>query len=419
MNRILMLSRASVWLAVGWLGLRAAVPAVAQDWPRFRGPNGAGHGVATNLPVEWRETDYAFCVRLPGAGHSSPIIVGDRLFLIAAEREYFVICLDAPTGRSVWQRAFPLPHYGTHRNNSLATASPAADDQRVFVPRIREADLVLTALTRDGESAWEFNLGPFETQHGLGHSPIVADNLVILADDHDRAGRVLALESATGKVRWETPRSPGRADYSTPCVMTAANGEPWLLLNTNEDGMGAVALADGRPRWSAPGVLTMRSVSSPIFVGGLVLGTCGSGGGGNYLVAIQPPVRAGDAPRVVYHIRRSAPYVPTPVAVGDLVFLWSDAGIVTCVESASGNVVWQERVGGDFFASPVLADGKLINLSTRGEVVLLGARREFQVLGRNALGEPGNATPAIAGGRLYLRTLNQVFAIKARDSELR
>lgn len=416
MNRLQMFRSAGVWLAIARLALFGGVAALAGDWPRFRGPNGTGLGVATNLPAVWQPEDYAFRIRLPGTGHSSPIIFGDRLFVTTAAREHLVICLNAATGKSLWERAFPLPQYPTHRNNSLATASPAADSARVFVPRIHDSELVLTALTHYGEPAWEFNLGPFETQHGLGHSPIVANDLVIFADDHDLAGRVLALEAATGKLKWETPRRSGRADYSTPCVMPAPNGGFWLLLNANEDGMGAVSLADGRPQWTAPGVLKMRSVSSPVVASGLVLGTCGSGGGGNYLVAIHPPLRESDAPRVAYEIRRSAPYVPTPVAVGDLVFLWSDAGIVSCVESASGKVIWQERVGGDYFASPAVTDGKLINVSTRGEAVLLAARREFQLLGRNSLGEPGNASPAVANGCLYLRTVSQVVAIKARDS---
>jgi outer membrane protein assembly factor BamB len=199
--------------------------------------------------------------------------------------------------------------------------------------------------------------------------------------------------------------------------MPAPGGDLWLLLNTNEDGMAAVSLADGRPQWTAPCVLKMRSVSSPIVASGLILGTCGSGGGGNYLVTVRPPGRASDAPRVVYEIRRSAPYVPTPVASGGLVFLWSDAGIASCVESASGQVIWQERVGGDFFASPVIADGKLINQSTRGEVVVLAAQREYRLLGRNPLGEPGNASPAVANGRLYLRTASQVFAITSRNPQ--
>lgn len=404
----------AAWPALFGLTGVAVVETAAEDWPRFRGPNGTGIGTATNLPVEWRESDYAFRVRLPGGGHSSPVVVGNRLFLTVADREFTVVCLAADTGQTRWQRGFPLPAYVTHRNNALATSTPAADEERIYVTRVEDDALMLTALTHAGEAAWSHALGPFDTQHGLGHSPIVVAGQVILANDQDLAGRVVAFETSTGKLLWEVPRSPGRADYSTPCVITLPGGESGLLLNTEEDGISAVGLADGRLHWRASGALKMRSVSSPVIAGGLVLGTCGSGGGGNYLVAVEPPGDAGGPPRTVYEIRRSAPYVPTPLAVGGLVFLWSDAGIVTCIVAATGEALWQERVGGDYFASPVLADGKVINLSTRGEVVLLAAERQFRLLGRNPLGEPGNASPAVAGGRLYVRTLQQIVSIKAR-----
>ena len=129
-------------------------------------------------------------------------------------------------------------------------------------------------------------------------------------------------------------------------------------------------------------------------------------------MALRPPARVGEKPALAYEVRRSAPYVPTPLALGPLVFLWSDAGVVTCVRAETGEAVWQERVGGNFFSSPVCADGKLINVSTSGEVVVLAAGDKYELLGRTPLGEMSHATPAIALGRLFIRTLQHVVCVK-------
>jgi len=391
----------------------------AQEWTRFRGPNGSGCGLATNLPSRWAEADFRWRVRLPGVGHSSPVLWGDRLCVTGAEdqsRHLLVVCLNADTGMERWRRGFPLPAYTIHRNNTLATATPATDERRVYLARVEGKDLRLTALEHaEGAPAWEYTLGPLRTEHGLGHSPMVYDGRVILAYDHDLSGGIVALEASTGRLLWKTPRRSGRADYSTPCLFDSGTVEPYLVVNTQEDGIGAIKAATGRVVWQLDDVLSMRSVSSPIVASGLVFGTCGSGGGGNYLVALRPGRDRAGRPEVAYQIRKSAPYVPTPLASGELLFLWSDGGIVTCARAATGEAIWQERVGGNYFSSPVLADGKLINLSTTGDVVMLAARARYELLGRNALGEVGHATPAVARGCLFVRTLTQLVAVGSRS----
>lgn len=388
------------------------------EWPRWRGPNGTGVAEAKGLPVKWSLTDAAWRVSLPGSGHSSPVIWGERLFVTAADPqagELNLVCLNSRDGRLLWTRAFPLPKYPLHRYNALATSTPATAGQRVFVTRIEGPSLHLTALDDQGGRLWDFDAGPFETQHGMGHSPIVVDDLVILANDQDLAGFIVALEVRTGRERWRATRSPGRADYSTPCVWASAAGQRYLIHNTGEDGVGALDLRDGQPFWTAKDVLDKRSVSSPVLVGDVILGSCGSGGGGNYLIAVRPPTGAAREPVVAWEMRRSAPYVPTSVAVGDLAFLWGDGGIVTCVEASSGKVHWQERVGGNHFSSPVSADGKVYGTSTEGQVTVLAASSEYRLLGRSTVGEATHATPAIAHDRLFFRTLTHVMAVGKTD----
>jgi outer membrane protein assembly factor BamB len=387
----------------------------AQEWTRFRGPNGSGLGLATNLPARW--DSYLWRTKLAGNGHSSPVLWGERLFVTSADRtsaRLTLHCLRADDGTVAWQKDFPLPDHRLHANNTLASATPATDERRVYLPRVENGQLLLTALTLEGQGAWEFNAGPFKTEHGLGHSPITYSNLVVFSDDQDLPGRVLALDRESGRKVWERPRSSGRADYSTPCLLDLPGKEPMLIFNTQEDGMCGLNARDGSRAWAAERVLSMRSVSSPIVTGGLVIGSCGSGGGGNYVVALRPSAGGSGSPTTAYEIRRSAPYVVTPIAVGDLLFLWSDGGIVTCVDAATGQSIWQERVGGNFFGSPVFADGKLYGVSTTGEVVVLAAAREFKELGRVTLGATSHATPAVANGRIYFRTVNDVFAVGGR-----
>jgi outer membrane protein assembly factor BamB len=150
-----------------------------------------------------------------------------------------------------------------------------------------------------------------------------------------------------------------------------------------------------------------------VLAAGLIIGACGSGGGGNYLVAVRPG-GAAKKPELAYTIRKSAPYVPTSVCVGDRLFLWSDGGIVSCVEAASGEVKWQDRVGGNFFSSPLWVDSRLFCVSTKGEVVVVGASDRFEVLARNPLGEVTHSTPAVAGGRMYIHTTKSLISVGGR-----
>ena len=156
--------------------------------------------------------------------------------------------------------------------------------------------------------------------------------------------------------------------------------------------------------------------SSPILAGDLVLGTTGSGGGGNYVVAVRPGKKVGDKPDVAYEVRKEAPYVPTPVAKGDLLFLWSDKGIVTCVDAKSGEQVWQKRVTGNYSGSPIRVADKLYCMDEAGTVVVIAADREFQEFGRVPLNEESRSTPAVSGGRMYLRTISHLYSLGGKST---
>ena len=395
------------------------IPAAAQQWTRFRGPNGTGVSDAASIPVKWTDTDYCWKITLPGKGHSSPVVWGEKVFLLSADPETakrYVICVDAGSGTTIWQNEYESTTHRLHARNTFASSTPAVDNEHVYVAWAAPKHLMLRALGHDGHEVWAQDLGPYPSQHGFGSSPILYENLVILfneqqaqelePDTQPGQSAMMAFDRMTGELRWSTPRTTTRVCYSTPCVYRPANGPPELICYNTGDGIFSLDPNRGTPNWSL-NVLTMRTVSSPIIVGDLVLGSNGSGGGGNYLVA----VRAAKEPEEVYRVNRQAPYVATPVARGDLVFLFYDRGLVSCIEAANGNLVWQERLTSGFSGSPVLVDGKLYCIDDNGDVLVLAAEREFQELGRNSLGEPSRATPAVSGGRMFLRTESRLFCV--------
>ncbi len=408
---------APVSLLVAFLFLFAAHVvslAAAQEWTRFRGPNGAGIAEPAAIPAQWTEKDYNWKVELPGIGHSSPVLWGDKIFVtsgIEANAARIVSCLKASDGSVLWRREFPSTPHKKHNFNCYASASPAVDENRVYLLWTTPEEYTLMALDHEGKDAWRRSLGPFVSQHSGGSSPVVFEDLVIVNNDQDGASSLIAVDRATGEPRWKTDRRTEAVSYSTPCVYRPDGQPAELLFNSWAHGITSIDPKTGKVNWEAAGVFKLRTVSSPVVAAGLVFGSCGSGGGGNYVVAVRPGNAQGRAAELAYKITASAPYVPTSVAKGDLLFLWSDKGIATCIKAATGDKVWQKRVGGDFFGSPVRVGDRLYAISLDGEVVVLAASENYELLGRNPLGESSRATPAVAGGVMYLRTYSHLVSI--------
>mgnify|MGYP001619642022 CR=1 FL=1 len=235
--------------------------------------------------------------------------------------------------------------------------------------------------------------------------------------DDTRRGKsfILAVQAKTGKTVWQTPRNSAVVAYSTPCVFQPEAGQPQLIFNSQAHGIYALDPDTGKLLWEYDKAFDKRSVSSPFAAGDILYGSCGSGGGGNFVTAVHAgDPRSGQPATLAYQMKKSAPYVPTGVNVGDLVWFWSDAGIVTCLHAPSGEIRFQERVGGNFFGSPVWVDGRLFCISTSGEVVVIEAADKFKVLARYPLGELTHTTPAISGGRMYVRTTKRLLSIGGR-----
>ncbi|NLX53866.1 MAG: PQQ-binding-like beta-propeller repeat protein [Planctomycetaceae bacterium] len=391
----------------------------AQEWTRFRGPNGTGVSTARSIPVTWTDADYLWQTRLPGKGHGSPVVWGRKLFLLSADPDSatrYVICIDTNTGETLWQRDYAAAPHVLNALNSYASSTPAVDEQCVYVAWGTGDRLVLRALDHDGREVWMRDLGVYVCEHGFGNSPIVYEDLVILVnsqqaeelapDQQPGSSSVMAFDRETGQLRWETPRTVARVCYSTPCIYQPPEGPPELICYDKGHGFYSLDPRTGAENWSLP-VFTLRTVASPIIVGDLVFGCAGSGAGGHYLIA----ARLGQQPHEVYRVTRLVPYITTSIARGDLVFLCVDRGLVSCMQAADGTIVWSKRLSHGFAGSPVLVDGKLYIIDIDGQVLVLAAEREFKQLGRVALGEPSRATPAVAGGRMFLRTESQLFCI--------
>jgi outer membrane protein assembly factor BamB len=327
-----------------------------------------------------------------------------------------ILAVRASDGAVLWRRDEPSQPHPKHKFNSYAAATPAMDARRIYVTWTTPAAVTLLAMDHDGRTAWKKELGPFAAQHGSGTSPIVFERLVILANDTEgESSFVVALDAETGREVWRHPRRTTKASYSTPALLRPPAGPPQLIVTGKDHGITSLDPLTGSKRWELADVFPARVVGSPVVAAGLVIGTCGEGGKGRVLVAARPaPTGGPGGAAVAYTLSRSVPYVPTPVACGDLLILWGDAGIVQCARAATGEILWTERVGGDFFASPLAAGDRIYNISKTGEVVVLAAKESFAVLARNAVGEGSYATPAIAGGRLIVRTFTRLMAVGRR-----
>ncbi len=393
----------------------AGSSALGQEWPRFRGPNGSGIVEAANLPAQWTDKDYAWKVKFEGVGYSSPVVWGSRVFLTSANEEdatLYVFAVAVADGNVLWKRAIPSVTYPKHKFNSFSASTPALDSERVYVTWAEPKTYRVSAMDQaSGRELWQRDLGPFASQHGFGASPIVFEDLVIVANEQDGKSSIVALHAKTGETRWDTPRRTEKAAFSTPCIYQPEGGPEQLILSSWAHGISSLDPRTGKPNWEVP-LFVNRVVGSPAIAGSLIFAAAGTGGAGKQMLAVRPadPQRGVEA-KLAYEVTKPLPYVPTPVAYGPLLFVWHDNGVVVCLDAPTGKVHWQQRIGGDFFGSPIRVGDRLYCISREGDVVVLAATDTFKQLGKVALGERSQSTPAVAHGVMYLRTLSQLMAL--------
>lgn len=401
--------------------------ALAGNWPGFRGPTRQGVSDEANLPLRWNATsNVAWNTPIPGEAWSSPIVWNDRVFVTTATDDGAscrVLALDRDSGRVLWNRAVFTQATG-HRNprNSYATPTPCTDGQRVYTVF---GDGSFAALNFAGDVVWTNRSFPFYSEHGLGTSPILWEDLLIMARDGSNDADpkslgwqtpwdksfVLALDTRTGQVRWQTGRGLSRIAHVVPNLWTDPNGRVQVISGAGDVVQGFDART-GERLWSSKNI--GEGVVPSIVIGDGLAFTASGWGGRESIKAFRLGGQ-GDLgeTNLAWEQRKSLPRIPSYLYLKPHLFTVTEGGIAMCLNAATGDIVWQERVGGSFSASPVAADGRLYLLADDGQTTVLDAGPEFKILARNPLGEPAQASIAIAQGRLFIRTESHLRSIGA------
>jgi outer membrane protein assembly factor BamB len=397
----------------------------AQNWPQFRGPNTQGHSTETNLPLKWSATEnIAWKTALPGEAWSSPIVWDNHVFATTATdggASCRVIALDRKTGRILWNKeVFRQTLRRKEGRNSYATPTPATDGKLVYVCF---GDGSFAALDFDGRVAWINRDYPFYGQHGLGTALLLHDGLLMMARDGSSDGEdkkigwqipwdksyVVALDAKTGKERWKASRGLSRISHGTPAIWKAPDGRAQVISEAG-DVLQGFDLKTGARLWTSE-VIGEGKVPSVVLGDGLVF-TAGGWGGKESIKAF----RLGGAgelkeSNLVWEQKKGMPKVPSMIYVKPHLFAITDGGVATCMNAATGELLWQQRVGGNFSASPVAAEGRIYFVGDNGETTVIKAGATFEVLAKNSLEETVQASPAISQGQIFIRTEKHLFAI--------
>lgn len=386
------------------------------DWPRFRGPNGTGRADAAG-PTDLAKS-LAWRVDLE-PGHGSPVVHSGKLFIPTSSADGSrreLLCLDAASGRKLWSLGRPGAKAPTHRKNSLASSTPAADGERIVHLFWDGASLELVAVSHAGQELWSRPLGGYRSEHGAGPSPILHAGRVFLNNDQDGSAKIQAFDARTGEPLWSVDRVAHFACYSSPLIHEV-DGHAQLIV-TSSAAVTAYDPATGRRVWEHPWDWSylkdpLRTVGSSIVADGLIIAAAGNGGGNSATLALRPPSAANAQPQLVWDRKKGMPYVPTFLADGANLYTVSDRGVAGCYEARSGQERWTHRLGGGFTASPILAGGHIYAVSEDGTVTIFKAGPAYEQIARHPLGELTHATPAIADGRLYVRSAQAIFCFAA------
>ncbi|HQX49724.1 MAG TPA: PQQ-binding-like beta-propeller repeat protein [Planctomycetaceae bacterium] len=409
---------------VGWINCPAILQphASAADWPQFRGPGGQGHSDAKNLPLTWSETEnITWKVPIAGLGWSSPSIQGNQIWLTTAldgGKSLRAIALDRKTGETLHDvEIFTLENPGdVHSKNSHASPTPLIEGDRVYVHFGAHGT---ACLTTDGKIVWSTQELKHDHRHGPGGSPVIFEDLLILNCDGSDIQFVVALDKNTGKIRWQKKREHIGADrlegksnvpmaYTTPLLID--NNGTVQLLSCGADSIVAYNPRNGDEYWwfMYDGY---SNVPRPVVGKGLVFISSGYDRPEFFAVRIDG---SGDVTEshLAWNMKKAAPLNPSPLLIGDELYLVNDGGIATCLDAVSGEQHWQERLGGNFSASPTFADGRIYLLDEEGTTTVIAPGREFKVLATNKLDGRTLATPAFVDSTIFLRTDRHLYRIE-------
>jgi outer membrane protein assembly factor BamB len=395
---------------VGELSIVLPCEGADKQWPRFRGPSGQGDTSEKNLPTEWDKSgrNIVWRTKVPGAGNSSPIIWGDHIFLTHSDikgTERFVHCFSRSDGRVLWTRQAPAhaPEAGVRDKNGYASATPVTDGKRV-ISFLGSCGLVCHDF--DGKLLWHYDAFTIKTGHGAGSSPLLYKDLVILAQDQNQADSIfIALDKTTGKKVWESKRAKAMT-WSTPIIVRVGNRDEMVIAGA--ETVRGYDPATGKELWSLRG--PTQEVIPALVVGKDLLYSASGRNGPT--IALRPG-GAGDVTQshVVWRTVRTGPHVPTPALVNGRLYSANDTGVVTCLDAATGKVVFTERLSDAFSASPIVAGDTLYFAGESGITYVLRAGPTFDLIAQNDLGAPILASPAALDGCIFVRTATELVCV--------
>jgi len=407
------------------LVLFASLTSHGENWPQFRGPTLQGISPEKNLPIHWSATEHVLWkTSIPGAGWSSPIVWDNQIFVTSATDEgaaFHVMAVNARTGKILWDKEVGRQMPGhKQRRNSYATPTPCTDGRTVFTCF---GDGSFFALDFDGNIRWQNRDYSFYGEHGLGTSPILWKDLLIMTRDGsgrppdtgagwhtawDQA-RILALEISSGKTGWQANRGPSRIAHVVPNIWVAPGGHAELISGAGDVVQG-FDLTTGERLW------TSRNIGEGV-VPSIVLGDniafTGSGWGGRESTKAFRLGGHGDLgeSNLVWEQKKGSSKIPSYLYLKPYLYVLNESGVVTCLKEENGEVVWQERIGGTFSASPVAAENHIYFLSDEGETTVIETGPIFKVIARNVLGEKCQASIAISHGSVFIRSVTSLFCI--------
>lgn len=409
--------------------LTATIASAGENWTQFRGAGEQGHSEAKDLPTEWsEERNISWKTPIDGKAWSSPVVWGDRIWVTNANPKgtsLSVLCLNKKTGKKIYDQELCTvkdPQF-CHAFNSYASPTPILEEGLVYLTFGSPYTACLNA--ESGEVVWERKDFVCDHFRGSGSSPVIYKNLLILHFDGADHQFVVAMDKKTGDTVWKTTRSVDYKDLDTAGKpkrngdMRKAFGTPLIVKAEGKDilvGAGAMALygydpMSGKELWRVDTIGTHSTACRPVAGHGLVFATMGFSKG--LLIAVRPDGR-GEVTKshVAWKYSKAAPKKPSLLLDGDLVFMIDDGGIAACIEAKTGNEIWKERIGGNFSASPILADGNIYLFDEDGQGTVIEAARKFKLVARNELDAGCMGSPAVSGDLLIVRTKKALYGIK-------
>ncbi|MBI1348241.1 PQQ-binding-like beta-propeller repeat protein [bacterium] len=400
------LSMTSAHLSAAEIDVKYPIPFPKEDWPGWRGPFGTGVAVADQSPpTSWSDTENVLWkVPVPGRGHGSPTVIGNRVYLATAEVEpqvQSVMAFDRTTGKPFWKKKVHTGHFDTKGNakSSHASSSVSSDGERLFIAFSNHDAIWTTALSFDGEILWQTKVADFVNHQGFGASPIVYGPLVLMAaDSKGGAGRVAGLDRQTGKVVWSNPR-PKLPNYCSATVLHVAGRDQIIMIGCNlVQGLEPLT---GKVLWETAGA-TEECVTSTVTDGQHIYTT------GGYPKNHVAAMLADGSGKVAWE-SASRVYVPSMVIKDGYLYAILDAGVAICWKADTGEEKWKQRLGGTFSASLVLVGDQIFGTDEAGKTTIWKANpKEFELVAENQLGTEAFATPTICGSRIYARVADQV-----------